>query len=119
MTAVARRAVDRHLALELSRARDLEATGAHADAWRALERAHVLSQAMAWPHVRVHLRMLGFAWRRRDWRELAGQLPRILLAAPGSLLGRAPRGNTGGSRVGIFTPMAIPDNLQRILDGSE
>jgi hypothetical protein len=112
-------AVVRHLALELSRARDLEATGAHAEAWTALERAHVVSQAMAWPHVRVHLRMLGFAWRRRDWREIAGQLPRILLAAPGSLLGRAPRGNTGGARVGIFTPMTIPDDLQRILDGRE
>jgi hypothetical protein len=118
MTAVVRSVV-RHLDLELSRARALEAAGGHADAWAALERAHVLSQQMAWPHVRVHVRMLGFAWRRRDWRELAGQVPRILLAAPGSLLGRAPRGNTGGARVGIFTPMAIPDDLQRILDGRE
>jgi len=41
----------------------------------------------------------------------------VLLAAPGSWLGRAPLGNTGGANVGIFTPMAIPEDLQRMLDG--
>ena len=106
----------RHLTEELARARTLEIAGDQASAWRALERAHVLSQRHAGPHVRVHLRMLGFAWRRRAWREVAGQLPRILLAAPGSWLGRAPLGNTGGADVGIFQPMPIADELQRILD---
>jgi hypothetical protein len=87
-----------------------------ARAWRHLERAHVLSQAFAWPHVRVHIAMLTFAWRRRDRRELLGQVARIVVAAPGSLLGRAPRGNTGGSNVGILTPMAIPDDLRALLE---
>jgi hypothetical protein len=86
-----------------------------AEAWTALERAHVLSQAHAWPHLRVHLAMLCFALSRRRWREAWGQLPRILLAAPGSWLGRAPRGNTGGANVGIFTPMPIPEDLSRML----
>jgi hypothetical protein len=111
--------VARHYRTELERAEELELDRDWTSAWRALERAHILSQAHAGPHVQVHLRMLGFAWRRRAWREVLGQLPRILLAAPGSLLGRAPRGNTGGADVGIFTPMPIPADLQRILDGED
>lgn len=85
-------------------------------AWRHLERAHVLSQAYAGAHVTVHARMLGFGWRQRDRCEVLGQLVRILVAGPGSLLGRAPLGNTGRSNVGINTPMAIPEDLQRLLD---
>jgi len=102
---------------ELAMAQAAEARGDARLAWRSLERAHVLSQAFAGPHLRVHWAMAGFAWRRFDVRELLGQLPRLLLAAPGSWTGRAPRGNTGGSDVGIFTPMEIPEDLQSMLDG--
>jgi hypothetical protein len=104
-----------HFEGELARARTLAASDP-TGAWKALERAHILSQAYGRPHVRVHARMFVQAWRERRWREVVGQLPRIVLAAPGSWLGRAPLGNTGGSDVGIFTPMAIPDDLQKILD---
>ncbi|CAM3965815.1 DUF3703 domain-containing protein [Corallococcus soli] len=100
---------------ELLHAREAEARGAPDAAWDHLERAHILSQAHALPHLRVHGAMFSFAGRARDWRELLGQVPRLLLAGPGSLLGRAPRGNTGGADVGIFTPMPIPDDLQRLL----
>lgn len=85
-------------------------------AWAALERAHILSQAFARPHMWVHWEMLRLGLARRDWREALGQIPRLLLAAPGSITKRAPRGNTGRSRVGIFTPMPVPDDLQRILE---
>jgi hypothetical protein len=70
-------------------------------------------------NVRVHARMFGFAWRRRDVRELAGQVPRLLLAAPASWTGRAPRGNTGGASVGILTPMEIPPDLEAQLREGE
>jgi hypothetical protein len=103
---------------ELAAARVAEAGGEARVAWRSLERAHVLSQPFAAPHLRVHLTMAAFAWRRSDVRELLGQLPRLLLAAPGSWTGRAPRGNTGGSDVGIFTPMEIPQDLQALLEGA-
>ena len=103
-------------AIELELASAAGAVGEHARSWSHLERAHILSQAYAWPHVRVHWRMLAFAWRRRDLREILGQLARIVVAAPGSWLGRAPLGNTGGADVGILTPMPIPADLQRILD---
>jgi hypothetical protein len=101
---------------ELESARSAEADRRFEVAWQHLERAHVLSQPFAGPHVGVHVRMFGFAWRRRDLRELVGQLPRILLAAPGSWTGRAPRGNTGGADVGIFTPMQIPPDLAALLE---
>lgn len=102
--------------IELASARSEEARGEHAHAWRHLERAHVLGQFHAGPHVRVHGRMFGFAWRRSRPREALGQLARLALAAPGSWTGRAPRGNTGGADVGIFTPMEIPEDLSDLLE---
>ena len=104
------------LVRELDDARRDEGNRDYSMAWSRLERAHILSQAHAGSHVGVHLRMAGFAYRRRDLRELLGQIPRILLAAPGSWSGRAPRGNTGGADVGIFTPMEMPPDLRAILD---
>lgn len=101
---------------ELELAAAAEGVGRLTEAWRHLERAHILSQAYAWPHTVVHARMLGYGWRRRDVREIAGQLIRIFAAAPGTLLGRAPLGNTGGANVGIFTPMTIPEDLLTILE---
>lgn len=90
-----------HFEREMAQAVDAEATGDLPRAWRSLERAHVLSQAFAGPHLRVHWAMFAYAWRRGDVRELLGQLPRLVVAAPGSWLGRAPLGNTGGANVGI------------------
>jgi hypothetical protein len=84
--------------------------------WHHLERAHVLSQAHAWQHVLVHVHMLIAGFRRGDAREVWGQLVRVLVAAPGSWLGRAPLGNTGGANVGILTPMPIPEDLRRLLE---
>jgi hypothetical protein len=100
---------------ELDAARREEDAGRQAQAWNHLERAHVLSQPYAIAHVQVHARMFGFAWRARLWREVLGQFPRLFLAGPGSVLGRAPLGNTGGANVGIFTPMPIPEDLAVIL----
>jgi hypothetical protein len=101
--------------LELDAARACEAGGEHERAWRHLERAHILSQPYAAAHVRVHGCMLVFAWRRGDAHEVVGQLVRVLVGGPGSLLGRAPIGNTGGADVGIMTPMPIPEDLRAIL----
>lgn len=100
---------------EMRRAREAEARGDPSLAWRSLERAHILSQPFAGLHVRVHGAMFRVAIRRRDWRELAGQIPRIILAAPASVLGRAPRGNTGGADAGILTPLPIPPDLEVLL----
>lgn len=83
--------------------------------WRHLERAHILSQPLAGPHLRTHGAMLAAAVRRPDAREAIGQLARVLLAVPGSLSGRYPVGNTGGSDVSAFRPMPVPDDLRPVL----
>lgn len=101
---------------ELEQSRKADEAGDAAAAWRHLERAHILSQRDALAHVSVHACMLAFGLKRGDTREVLGQIARIVVAAPGSWLGRAPVGNTGGARVGIFTPMAIPEDLRRVLD---
>ena len=103
------------IATELLAAKEAEAEQEFVRAWRHLERAHILSQADAGRHVLVHLKMFAYGWRRRDRHEVLGQLARLVVAAPGSWLGRAPLGNTGGAGVGILTPMSIPDDLKAIL----
>jgi hypothetical protein len=103
------------LAAELAAAHAALARGLRANAWAHLERAHVLSQPFGIAHTRVHWRMLVFAVRGRDLAEIVGQLPRLLLAAPATWLGRAPRGNTGGARVPMEKPMPIPADLAALL----
>jgi len=83
--------------------------------WAHLERAHILSQPMAGPHVRTHVGMLGYALRHHDRREVLGQVLRLIVAAPGTWTGRYPVGNTGGANVSALLPMPIPDDLQAIL----
>ena len=94
------------------------ARGDVAGEWHHLERAHILSQPMAGPHVRTHLAMLSHGIRRRDRREVLGQIVRLVVAAPGSWTERYPVGNTGGANVSALKPMPIPDDLLAILEGS-
>jgi hypothetical protein len=83
--------------------------------WHHLERAHILSQPMTVPHLRTHGAMLAAALRRHDRREVVGQLLRLVVAAPGSLSGRYPVGNTGGADVSALRPMPIPEDLRSVL----
>ena len=80
-----------------------------------LERAHILGQRSTRLHVRSHVGMLGIAWRRRDSREIRGQLARIVAAALFSRLW-VPVGNTGGANVSATRPMPVPPDLQAIID---
>ena len=90
----------------------------HADQqWHHLERAHVVSQPDPWLHTCNHFAMLTHAVRQRDRREAFGQVVRLIVAAPGSLSGRYPTGNTGRVAVGLMTPMHIPDDLAAELKG--
>ena len=79
--------------------------------WRHLERAHVVSQPDPWLHTCNHAAMLALALRQHDRREAIGQVVRLIVAAPGSLTGRYPVGNTGRVTAGLMTPMPIPDDL--------
>jgi Protein of unknown function (DUF3703) len=103
---------------ERAAARTARARRDTAGEWRHLERAHILSQPMAGAHVRTHLAMLAYGFRRRAPREIVGQLLRLVVAGPGSWTGRYPVGNTGGADVSAFEPMPLPEDLRAILEPS-
>ena len=84
-------------------------------AWTHFSRAHILGQFYVWPHLKVHLWMFLFGLKTFNIQEIIGQIPRLILAAPGSIFKKAPLGNTGLSNVGIFQPMPIPSDLIQIL----
>ena len=101
---------------ELGRARAARLAGDHAQEFRHLERAHVLGQASTREHVRAHWRMLVWGVRRRDLREVTGQLVRLIGAATKTFVGLVPTGNTGGSNVSPVQPLPIPRDLAAILE---
>lgn len=101
--------------LELRRADEAESQGDLDAAFACLERAHILSQRHPLSHTWSHWRMLRIGWRRRDRREVLGQLPRMAAALTKSLIW-VPVGNTGGANVNPFKPMPVPTDLRPFLD---
>jgi uncharacterized protein DUF3703 len=83
--------------------------------WHHLERAHIVSQPDPLLHTGNHVAMLVLAVQQRDRREAFGQVVRILVAAPGSIAGRYPEGNTGRAAAGLTKPMPIPADLANAL----
>jgi len=63
--------------------------------------------------------MLSLALRTRNLSEIKGQIFRLLVAAPGSLLKKYPKGNPGTSDVNAFQPMLISADVQAIIDRIE
>ena len=111
-----KKSIKKFIRAELDLSHKYEGAGYLQASWQHLERAHILSQPYAWLHIYVHIKMILFSLRRGNFKEVIAQIPRILLAGPGSLFGLAPKGNTGGGNVGIFTPMEIPEYLRKILE---
>ena len=72
------------------------------DQLELLEKAHLIAQPQAVPHFLIHWKMFKLAFRYKQWSEVFGQIPRLFLAMPGSWLGRAPKGNVGSTKMGIF-----------------
>ncbi|KQW46772.1 hypothetical protein ASD88_09250 [Pelomonas sp. Root662] len=101
--------------LALQEALAAERRGELAVAFVQLERAHILGQRYLWPHIVTHGAMLRIGWRRRDAREVAGQLLRLLATLPGWLSGWVPKGNPGGADVSALKPMPVPADLQPLL----
>jgi hypothetical protein len=111
MTSAAIRLIDQ----EMTAFRHARSCGEHDRAWHHLERAHIISQPYLTQHLANHRAMFCFAVALRDWREVAGQIVRLVLAPLGALTGRIPMGNTGRSSVSAFQPMPIPDDLEELL----
>lgn len=82
-----------------------------ASAWRALERAHIVSQPYLGPHLASHWSMLRFAINERDAGEVAGQIFRLALAPLGAMFGKIPVGNTGRANMSAFKSLPLPADL--------
>jgi hypothetical protein len=84
-------------------------------AWRHLERAHILSQPWTVEHTQVHWLMLNFGIKIKNWREVLGQIPRLLVGGVKSFVGIIPVGNTGGSNVPPLKHMEIPEDIREMM----
>ena len=87
------------------------AAGNLTEAFYRLERAHILGQPWPGAHSWTHWMMLRIGLRRRDGREVRGQILRLAGGGLLSLLGWLPAGNTGGANVSAYKPMNFPDDL--------
>ena len=104
---------------EIMLAKTAQGVGEWSQAFTHLERAHVLGQASTKWHVYVHSLMLIWSLRRRDWRELLGQIFRIIGAALTTAIGLIPSGNTGGANVSPFQSMPIANDLAILIEGAK
>lgn len=83
-------------------------------AWRHLERAHVIGQAYPYEHSLVHWKMLQFGFRIKSFREITGQIPRLLVGGVKSFAGTIPVGNTGGSNIPPLKPLPIENDIREM-----
>jgi hypothetical protein len=100
---------------ELSAANAATVGGNVEVAFHHLERAHILSQRYTLEHVHVHWLMLRLGASVGAWREVIGQLKRIVAAAVFSRIW-VPIGNTGRADVSALKPMSVPDDLRPLLE---
>jgi Protein of unknown function (DUF3703) len=99
---------------ELAGAREALESGRFEVCFGHLERAHVLSQRMTGRHTHAHWLMSVAGWRCGDYREVVGQVPRMLASIRFSRLW-VPRGNGGRARVSALEPMPVPDDLRHLV----
>lgn len=65
-------AVEKYIDAEIKKSSNLAESNDLANAFRHLERAHILGQANTVDHTRIYWLMLKISWQRRDWREVFG-----------------------------------------------
>ena len=84
--------------------------------FKALEDAHVIGQHSTCYHTRVHYEMLKFGLKRKDTKEVFGQLFRLIGAVTKTAIGLLPEGNTGGANVSPFKPRPMSQANKALLD---
>ena len=102
---------------EMKIAREFYANQELKRAFIHLERAHILGQSYVIPHTISHWWMFKIGLRRRDGKEIFGQIFRIIASL---LVSRVwvPLGNTGGVNVSPFKPMKVPADINTILESA-
>lgn len=103
---------------EVQASRRADDAGHVTTAWSHLERAHILAQPFPVAHIGSHVAQLRLGWRTRDRTEVAGQVIRILVAGPASVVGRIPVGNDGRARTPLRATAPVPADLVSILEGA-
>ncbi|WP_103070364.1 DUF3703 domain-containing protein [Aquimarina sediminis] len=83
-------------------------------AWNHLERAHVLGQKYPFEHSFVHWKMLFYGFKIKSFKEIIGQIPRLLIGGVKSFVGKIPIGNTGGANVPPLKPLPIEKDIREI-----
>ena len=107
--------LQRHFAHELEMYRVNYQNADLLSAWRHLERAHIIVQPWPGEHTYVHWMMLKFGFKIKSWKEILGQIPRLLVGGVKSFVGKIPVGNTGGANVPPLRPMEIPPDIQELM----
>ena len=112
MNVRSKQAFDREIALgsQLTAAGDLE------QAFRHLERAHVIGQTSVGAHAKAHWLMLVLEVRRKRVGASLGQAIRLVLGIVGSAVGVVPTGNTGGTDISMFKRLPIAPELRAIIE---
>jgi len=100
---------------ELFKSKDAEASGNHSKAFNHLENAHILGQESTCWHVKVHFQMLLWGIRHKDYKEVFGQVIRVIGAAALTAIKGVPIGNTGGSNVSPVKVMPIKPEHAEII----
>ncbi|MDO6436798.1 DUF3703 domain-containing protein [Cyclobacterium sp. 1_MG-2023] len=85
-------------------------------AWNHLENAHIIGQRYPYTHTCVHLEMLLFGIKIKSYREIIGQIPRLVLGGVKSFVGKVPLGNPGGADVPPLKPFPIKKGIQEIFE---
>ena len=109
------KAIRPYVTQEIQLAQLFWASGQQDQAFRHLERAHVLGQSSTVQHVRTHWHMFVWGIRCKSFREIIGQVVRMVGAATKTAIGLVPSGNTGGSNVSPFKTLPVPQDLAAIL----
>jgi hypothetical protein len=85
-------------------------------AWRHLEKAHVIGQAYPFKHTYVHWKMLQFGIKIKSLKEVIGQVPRLLIGGVKSFVGKIPVGNTGGANIPPLKTLPIDQEIIEIFE---
>jgi hypothetical protein len=101
---------------ELETYREKMSSGYFKEAWRYLERAHILGQPYPYQHSEVHWMMLKFGIEIKSTKEIFGQIPRLFVGGVKSFVSFVPVGNTGGADVHPLKSMPIEKDIQAIIE---
>lgn len=99
---------------ELNNYKIAYASNNFSEAWKYLERAHILAQKYPYQHTFVHWKMLQFGFKIKNTKEIIGQIPRLLVGGVKSFVGQVPLGNPGGANVPPLKPFPVAQDIQDI-----